>query len=60
MTTFARRFIGAAMLDAPTFEEVEADMTPPETVAKPPTITAISSDRVIFGRNGRTRRGASV
>ncbi len=35
-------------------------MTPPATVAKPPTITAINSDFVIFDTKGRTISGASV
>ena len=35
-------------------------MTPPATVANPPTITAINSDFVIFKIKGLTNSGASV
>ena len=34
--------------------------TPTAMVAKPPTMTLMSSDRVILARNGRTSSGASV
>ena len=37
-----------------------APSTPPAVFAKPPTMMAINSDRVIFSRNGRMTRGASV
>ena len=37
-----------------------AASTPPATVAKPPVMTTISSDIVIFSTNGLIRRGASV
>jgi hypothetical protein len=35
-------------------------MTLPAMVAKPPAMTAWSCERVIAGRNGRTKSGASV
>ena len=37
-----------------------AASTPPATVAKPPVITAISSERVMSSTNGFTTSGASV
>ena len=39
--------------------EIYAPRTLPAMVAKPPVMTAWSSDRVILGRYGRIRRGAS-
>ena len=44
----------------PTSIRMYAPRTPPAVFANPPTIMAMSSDRVIFSMKGRTTRGASV
>jgi hypothetical protein len=57
MTTFARRFIGAAMLDAPTYEEVEADRSAtPQALA----VVLISSLAAGIGLKGTDSGVAAV
>ena len=57
MTTFARRFIGAAMLDAPTYEEVEADRSAtPQALA----VVLISSLAAGIGLKGADGGVAAV